>query len=201
MCSGCEVWMMALPELRELRRGSCRRCRTLCRRFAPRGIRISLNEFAVWITPLKVLPLLHASTFCDRCAEHAAGDPWPWIQHVAYSARRGERHTLCHQSDRHAVRLDQDMVFRSQALFRACRSMSTIAHWKPVALPGSRPLRSRCRLPARDHSRRGSFHHDMTCRFEPSGRSRWFADNRREMRTLYLASGRHRRARAARDRA
>src|SRR5215470_16667402 len=134
-------------------------------------------------------------------AGRAAGASSPSIQRVAYAARRGERHTLCHRSERHAARLDQDRVFRFQALFRAYRSISTIAHLKPIALHVSRPLRSRYPPLARDHSRRGSFHHDMTCRSELSGPPRWFADNRREMRLLYLALGPHRRARAARDRA
>src|SRR6266446_4442390 len=137
----------------------------------PRGTRIKLNEFVVWIAPWQVLPLLRASTCCDRCAERAAGASSPSIQHVVYSARRGERHTLCHRSERHAARLDRDTVFRFQALFRAYRSISTIAHWKPIALHVSRPLCSRYRPLARDHSRRGSFRHDMTCRFEPSGPS------------------------------
>src|SRR5258708_32580730 len=75
----------------------------------------------------------------ERRAERAAGAPWTWIQHVAYSARRGERHTLRHQSERHAVGLDRDMVFRFQALFRAYRSISTIADWKPIALHLPRP--------------------------------------------------------------
>src|SRR5258707_9054082 len=154
-----------------------------------RGTRIKLNELVVRIAPLKVLPLLRASTCCDRCAERAAGASWPSIQRVAYSVRRGVRHTLCHRSERHAVGLDRDMAFRFQALSRAYRSISTIAHWKPIALHVSRPLRSRYRPLTRDHSRRGSFHRDMTCRFEPSGPSRWFADSRRGMRTLYLASG------------
>src|SRR6266446_3245512 len=176
-------------------------CGTPQKNFRTRGTRIKLNEFVVWIAPLKVLPLLPASTCRDRGAEPAAGASWPSIRHVAYSARCGERHTLRHQSERHAVGLDRDRVFRFQALFRAYRSIPTIAHWKPIALHVSRPLRSRYRPLARDQSRRGSFHHDMTCRFEPSGQSQWFADNRREMRTLYPASGRHRRGRAARDRA
>src|SRR6266849_6506077 len=105
----------------------------------PRGTRIKLNAFVVWIAPLKVLPLLRASTCCDRCAERAAGASWPSFQHVAYSARRGERHTLRHQSERHVVGLDRDMVFRFQGLFRAYRSISTIADWKPIALHVSRP--------------------------------------------------------------
>src|SRR5712672_4416262 len=156
----------------------------------PRGTRLKSNAFVVWITPLKVLPLLGASTWCGRCAEPAAGASSPSIRLVSYSAGGGEPHIPCHRSERHAARLDRDRVFRFQALFRAYRSISTVAHWKPIALPVSRPLRSRCRPQARDRSRRGSFHHDTTCRFEPSGPSRWLADNRRETRSLYLASGR-----------
>jgi hypothetical protein len=34
------------------------------------------------------------------------------------------------------------MVCRFQGRFRAYRSISTIAHWKPTAPPVSRPLRS-----------------------------------------------------------
>src|SRR5215470_907789 len=144
---------------------------------------------------------MRLSTSCDATQSEPASASWPWIQHVAYPARGGERHTLRHRSERHAAGLDRDRVFRFQALVRGYRSISTIAHWKPVALHVSRPLRSRYRLLARARSRPGSFHHDMICRFEPSGLTRWFADNRREMHRLYRALGRHRRALAMRDRA
>src|SRR5260370_15589301 len=101
-------------------------------RFVPARTRLKSNAFVVWIAPLKVLPLLGASTCCDRCAEPAVGAPWPSIRHVAYSARRGERHTLPRQSERHAVGLDRDRVFRFQAPFRPYRSFRTISHWTPL---------------------------------------------------------------------
>jgi hypothetical protein len=102
-------------------------------RFTLARTRIKLNEFVIWIAPLKVFVLSRTSICCDCYAERAASASWPSIQHVANPARGGERHTLRHRSERHAVGLDRDMVFRFQALVREYRSISTIAHWKPVA--------------------------------------------------------------------
>ena len=44
------------------------------------GLSLTLNAFVAWIAPVKVLPLLCASTWCDRCAEPVAGASWPSIQ-------------------------------------------------------------------------------------------------------------------------
>src|SRR5690242_14629144 len=81
---------------------SCRRRRTACRASYLRGTRLTSNGFVVWIAPLRVLPLLGASTCRDRCAEPAAGASSRSIsiRHVSYSARRGERHIPCRRLER-----------------------------------------------------------------------------------------------------
>src|SRR6516165_4837862 len=120
------------------------------------------------------------------------------IRRVAPSPRCVYRHILCHRAAQHAVDPYRDTVARSQALFRARRSISIRFHSTCTSRHASRLSRLPDQPQAHGHSRRGGSLHGMSCPAQPCCRLRALAGNRRGIRWLCQAKTQPRPSREAR---